>query len=126
MSRDLRDSLHDAWPEGHGEIIDLVGTSDNGSLYNDQAAAGGTDPYSGNIVTGTYGSPGCVSCRVAAGVGGLWQLAPGTENVTSDLCSPQKATSSDLFFEGGDPNTWDADAVVAHPREVLELLDANR
>jgi len=24
--------------------------------------------------------------------------------------------------EGGDPNAWDADAVVAHPREILDLL----
>jgi len=24
--------------------------------------------------------------------------------------------------EGGDPNAWDADAVIAHPREFLDLL----
>jgi len=93
------------WPEGHGQIIDLVGTSDNGSLYNDEVASGGADPFGVNGVKGTYGTAGFVSCRVAAGVGELWQLTPGTENVTSDICAPQKKLSSDLFFEGGDPNT---------------------
>jgi len=91
--------------DGTGQTIDLLATSDNGSLYNDQVAAGGVDPFAGNIVKGTYGTAGFISCRVPAGVGELWQLAPGTENVTADACSPQKAFSTDLFFEGGDPNT---------------------
>jgi len=93
------------WPDGHGQIADLVSTSDNGSLYSEQIAAGTKDPFGGDIITGTYGSPGFIAGRVAAGVGELWQLAPGTENVTSDICSPQKASASDLMFEGGDPNT---------------------
>jgi FlgD Ig-like domain len=93
------------WPEGHGAILDLVSVSDNGSLYNDQAPAGGSDPHNGIVLKGTYGSPGYIASRVPAGVGELWQLAPGSENVTSDLCSPQKAFGSDLFFEGGDPST---------------------
>jgi len=104
-SDNLVSSQDGLWPEGHGEIIDLVSTSDNGSLYNDEVPTGGVDPYSGDIVKGTYGTAGFISCRVAAGVGELWQLAPGSENVTSDICSPQKAFSSDLFFEGGDPFT---------------------
>jgi hypothetical protein len=91
--------------DGTGQTIDDVATSDNGPVYTDEVAIGGVDPYSGNIVKGTYGSAGFISCRVAAGVGELWQLAPGTENVTADACSPQKAFSTDLFFEGGDPNT---------------------
>ncbi len=92
------------WPDGNGMILDQIDTSDLGGLiYDDQVAAGGVDPFSGNIVTGTYGSAGFVSCRVPAGVGELWQLAPGSENTTADLCSPQKAFSTDLFFEGGDP-----------------------
>jgi hypothetical protein len=106
FTSDSRFSLHDGlWPSGTGPVIDLVSTSDNGSMYNDQVAAGGVDPFSGNIIKGTYGSAGFVSARVPSGVGELWQLAPGTENVTADLCSPQKAFSTDLFFEGGDPNT---------------------
>jgi len=95
------------WPLGHGQVLDNVTVSDNfpSGIYTDQAQAGGLDPFSGDIITGTYGTAGFISARVPAGVGELWQLAPGTENVTADVCSPQKATSTDLFFEGGDPNT---------------------
>jgi hypothetical protein len=93
------------WPLGTGQTMDLIATSDNGSIYNDQTPPGGVDPFSGTIITGTYGSAGFVSSRVPAGVGELWQLAPGSENVTADICAPQKAFSTDLFFEGGDPNT---------------------
>jgi hypothetical protein len=108
------------WPEGKGQIIDLMSTSDNGSLYNDQVAfvppagVGNLDQYGGTVITWSGSvivAPGddipipIISSRVPPGVGELWQLAPGTENVTSDVCSPQKALSSDLFFEGGDPNT---------------------
>jgi hypothetical protein len=93
------------WPHGQGHVLDTIAASDNGSLYSDQVAAGGFDPYNGNVITGTHGSGGFISCRVSPGVGELWQLAPGTENVTADLCSPQKAFGSDLFFEGGDPFT---------------------
>ena len=91
------------WPGGKGQVIDLLATSDNGSLYNDQTQAGGLDPYSGDIIKGTYGTAGFISARVPAGLGDLWQLAPGNENVTSDICAPQKVFSTDLFFEGGDP-----------------------
>jgi hypothetical protein len=93
------------WPLGNGQTIDLVATSDNGSIYNDQAEAGGLDPFNGTIIKGTYGTAGFVSARIPAGVGELWQLAPGNENVTADICSAQKAFSTDFFFEGGDPST---------------------
>ncbi|HET9253516.1 MAG TPA: FlgD immunoglobulin-like domain containing protein [Candidatus Eisenbacteria bacterium] len=92
------------WPEGDGAVLDLVQVSDNGSIYNDQTAGVALDPHDGTVLTGTYGSFGCVSARTAAGVGELWQLAPGTENPTSDGCAPAKTLGSDLFFEGGEPN----------------------
>jgi hypothetical protein len=95
------------WPLGHGQILDDITVSDNfpAGIYTDAAPLGGTDPFSGQIIAGTYGTAGFISARVPAGVGELWQLAPGTENVTADVCSPQKATATDLFFEGGDPTT---------------------
>ncbi len=93
------------WPDGNGQVLDDIAVSDNGAIYSDQVPPGGLDPFSGTILRGPYGSFGCVSSRVAAGIGELWQLAPGTENSTADICSPQKAFSTDLFFEGGDPVT---------------------
>ncbi len=93
------------WPESNGQIIDDLATSDNGSIYTDQAEVGTSDPFGGIVIVGTYGTAGYVAGRVPAGIGGLWQLAPGNENVTADPCSPQKALSTDLFFEGGDPST---------------------
>jgi hypothetical protein len=91
------------WPEGHGQILDLVSASDNGALWTDEAPGAVIDPFDGTVLKGPYGSEGCVSSRVPAGLGELWQLASGTDNPTSDVCSPQKALASDLFFEGGEP-----------------------
>jgi hypothetical protein len=90
------------WAEGHSWMIDLVATSDNGMIYDDQTPVGGMDAYSGNVILGTPGTP-IVSARVPAGVGELWQLADGTQNPTNDACAPQKKLVTDLFFEGGDP-----------------------
>ena len=51
--------------------------------------------------------------------------------VGDDLRDAQAARAADMRFfaagwgylgEGGDPKTWDADAVIAHPREILDLL----
>jgi FlgD Ig-like domain len=109
MTADCLFSSEDGlWPEGHGQILDLVATSDNGSIYNDQTLNGALEPPNGGdgtILKGTYGSFGCVSSRVPAGLGELWQLTQGTDAPNSDVCSPQKALASDLFFEGGDPVT---------------------
>lgn len=103
LQSDAENASEDAlWPEGEGAILDLVDVDDNGTLYDDQVAGAAVDPHGGTVLTGTYGSFGCVSARTPIGVGELWQLAPGTENPTSDPCAPQKALASDLFFEGGD------------------------
>ena len=95
----LASSEDGAWPEGHGQIIDNVSTSDHGAIYTDTAASGGVDAFSGNVLVGTAGAP-VVSARVAPGVGTLWQLVAGSSLPTPDICTP-KNTASDLIFEGG-------------------------
>lgn len=92
------------WPEGHGAVLDLVTTSDEGFLYNDQTAAGGTDSFSGNVLVGTPSNP-LISARVAPGVGTLWQIVAGSTVPTADFCAPQKSLSSDIVFFGGDAST---------------------
>jgi hypothetical protein len=87
------------WPEGHGQMLDNIATSDNGAIYTDQAAAGGVDAYNGNVLVGTAGAP-VISARVAPGVGTLWQLVSGNILPTPDVCTP-KNSGSDLIFEGG-------------------------
>jgi len=51
--------------------------------------------------------------------------------IGDDLRDAQAARAAGMRFvaagwgyhgEGGDPNAWDADAVVAHPRDILDLL----
>jgi len=51
--------------------------------------------------------------------------------IGDDLRDAQAARAAGMHFvaagwgyhgEGGDPNAWDADAVAAHPREVIDLL----
>jgi hypothetical protein len=93
------------WPEGHGELIDNISTSDNGAIYTDQAAAGGVDASLGNVLVGTPAAP-IVSARVAPGIGNLWQLVTGNNLPTPDICSPQKVQASDLEFEGGNAATF--------------------
>ncbi len=92
------------WPEGNGAVLDLVGTSDRGLLYDDQLAAGGTDSYGGDVLVGTPANP-LISARVAPGVGGMWQLESGATLPTADFCSPQKSLPSDIMFLGADATT---------------------
>jgi hypothetical protein len=92
------------WPEGHGQVLDDISTSDNGAIYTDQAAAGGVDSFSGNVLVGTPAAP-IVSARVAPGVGTLWQLVQGNNLPTPDVCTP-KNLSTDLIFEGGNAATF--------------------
>jgi len=87
------------WPEGHGQMIDNVSTSDNGAIYTDQVAAGGSDSFNGQVLVGTPLAP-IVSARVAPGIGTLWQLVAGSSLPTPDTCAP-KSSSGDLIFEGG-------------------------
>src|SRR4051812_12141954 len=94
----LASSEDGSWPEGHGQMIDNVAV--NGTpIYTDQAAAGGVDAFSGNVIVGTPAAP-VISARVAPGVGTLWQLVAGSSLPTPDVCSP-KNTAGDLIFEGG-------------------------
>ncbi|HEY2923891.1 MAG TPA: hypothetical protein VGJ98_02865, partial [Candidatus Eisenbacteria bacterium] len=92
------------WPEGRGQLIDNLGTSDNGSIYTDAAAAGGVDAFGGNVLVGTPGAP-IVSARVAPGVGTLWQLVRGSNLPTPDVCTP-KNTTTDMIFEGGNASNF--------------------
>src|SRR5437660_6590397 len=92
------------WPEGHGQMIDKLSTSDNGAIYTDQAAAGGVDSLAGQVLVGTPGAP-VVSARVAPGVGTLWQLVSGSSLPTPDTCTP-KNSGGDLVFEGGNASTF--------------------
>ncbi len=92
------------WPEGHGQLVDNVSTSDHGAIYTDAAASGGVDAFSGNVLVGTALAP-IVSARVAPGVGTLWQLVQGNNLPTPDTCTP-KNTAADLIFEGGNPSTF--------------------
>ncbi len=89
------------WPFGNGQLIDNVSTSDNGNIYTEQIASGGTDSYSGAVLVGTPGSP-IVSARIPQGIGTLWQLVPGSNLPTPDFCTP-KNSAADLIFEGGNP-----------------------
>ena len=91
------------WPDGHGLMLDNLSTSDNGSLYTDQAPAGGTDAFSGTVIVGTSGAP-VISARVPPGVGPTWQLVAGASLPTPDYCSP-KSSASDLIFMGGNGGT---------------------
>jgi len=92
------------WKEGAGQLMDNVSTSDNGALYSEQAAAGGVDSFSGNVLVGTPSNP-VISARVPPGVGTLWQLVAGLNLPTPDTCLP-KSSSTDLVFEGGNASTF--------------------
>jgi hypothetical protein len=50
-------SQDDLWPEGHGAVLDLVGASDEGLLYNDQIAGTDVDSCLGNVLVGTSANP---------------------------------------------------------------------
>ena len=121
MTSDCLFSQEDGlWPDGSGQSFDLINASDSGMLYDEQATfvpPAGVDiidaykgtvlVWSGNVIVQPADDTPIplISSRVPNGVGELWQLAPGNENLTQDNCSLQKQASSDLFFEGGDPNT---------------------
>ncbi|HEY3156410.1 MAG TPA: T9SS type A sorting domain-containing protein [Candidatus Eisenbacteria bacterium] len=91
-------------PDGHGPQFDNISTSDNGSLYTDEAPSGGVDAFSGNVIKGTSGAP-VISARVPPGVGTFWQLVSGNNLPTPDVCSP-KNLSTDLMFMGGNGTTF--------------------
>ncbi|HXL14461.1 MAG TPA: hypothetical protein VN972_00120, partial [Methylomirabilota bacterium] len=92
------------WPDGNGLMLDNLSTSDHGSIYTDEAPAGGVDAFGGNVIRGTPGAP-LISARVPPGIGPVWQLVSGSSLPTADTCSP-KVSSSDLIFVGGNPSTF--------------------
>jgi hypothetical protein len=125
MTSDCLFSQEDGlWPDGSGNSFDLISASDSGMLYSEQApfvppvgvslfdassppGAGVCLVWTGNVIVQPADDIPIplIAARVPPGAGELWQLAPGNENLTSDNCSLQKTASTDLFFEGGDPNT---------------------
>jgi carboxypeptidase family protein/flagellar hook capping protein FlgD len=56
-SDQLFSSQDGLWPWGHGIVLDDVATGDNGSIYAEQTAAGGTDAFGGTVLVGTPSSP---------------------------------------------------------------------
>jgi len=122
MTADCLFSSEDGlWPEGNGQQIDNVSIDAGTTFIYDEQAPFYESPPAGVLPTDQFGGKvviwsglvipqpaddiaiPIVSCRVPAGIGELWQLASGTDNPTADVCAPQKAVASDLFFEGGDP-----------------------
>jgi len=104
VTDDHNSSEDGLWPLGHGLVLDDITISDNfpTGIYTEQTQAGGLDPFSGDIITGSYGTAGVLCARVPSGTGANWVLHSGLEIPTPDACSPQKNASSDLFFFGGD------------------------
>jgi hypothetical protein len=101
---DLFSSQDGLWPFGKGQVLDLIATSDNGSIYDDQTAAGGTDAFNGDVIVGTPSAP-VVSARVPAGIGDLWTIRSGASLPSADACAPQKDAGAERFFFGGDPGS---------------------
>jgi hypothetical protein len=101
VTDDHNSSEDGLWPQGSGLVFDDLATSDNGSIYAEQVAAGGTDAFGGSVILGTPGAP-VLSARVASSSNTNWVIHSGLEIPTSDACSPQKSSSTDHFFFGGD------------------------
>lgn len=108
------------WPFGNGVIFDNLIVNDGAGLpgstnrviYDEGTTAGGTDAYSGNILsaaTAPFDGDGVmISARVFPGKGDLWAIQQGNNYTTADICSPQKNLSTDRFFLGVDPATKNA------------------
>lgn len=93
------------WPFGRGIVWDDLATNDNGVIFADGGAASGTDPFSGIVIQGTFGTPGYITGRVTAGAGELWQIVDGGFAGTSDNCQLQKNDVADKMFFGVDAAT---------------------
>ena len=104
VTDDFNSNEDGLWPFGHGLMIDNIATSDNGSIYTDEAASGGTDSFGGAVLKGTPGSP-VISARVPPPVGPLWRLETGNNLPTPDFCAP-KTSPSDRIFTAGAPLSY--------------------
>ncbi len=108
------------WPFGNGVILDDITVSDNlglagstnRSIYAEGTTAGGTDAFSGNIIsasTASFDTDGVmISARVFPGKGELWAIQQGNNYTTADICAGGKNLSTDRFFLGVDPATKNA------------------
>ncbi len=111
------------WPFGHGQVLDLIQTSDNGMIYDDQPQSLRPDPpfgpyrdqRQGEVLLGTDVAP-IISARVPSGAGELWHLVAGNTVPTPDYCSPQKQLSSDLMLSAADATT-----LLTVPGEAAEI-----
>lgn len=82
----LYSSEDSGWPFGHGVLLDDLVTSDNGEIYTDAAATGGTDAFGGSVIAGTPGAP-IISSR------GLFRLNQ-SPSITSPLDQTRTAGES--------------------------------
>ena len=110
VTDDHESSQDGLWPHGAGILFDNIATGDTGSLYAEQAAAGGTDATLGNILVADAIGGGetdgvRIAARVVFGTGELWNIQRGNLHPTNDLCALQKDLSSDAFFYGADAVT---------------------
>ena len=93
------------WPFGAGAVWDNVTASDNGTIFADGLAPSGTDPFTGDVLAGSYGSFGYIAARVTPGIGELWQIVDGTTAATADNCQLQKNDPADHMFFGVDASS---------------------
>jgi hypothetical protein len=74
------------WPFGNGALFDDLSTSDNGVIYSDAAAAGGTDSFGGAVLVGTGASP-VVSSRTIPRLNQKPTLTPPSNQIGTEGAS---------------------------------------
>lgn len=82
------------WPYGTGVLLDDLATRDNGNLYSDAVAAGGTDAYGGSVIVGTGLAP-VISSRGAPQSQGPFLTAPPNQSASEGGMVILTANASD-------------------------------